>query len=191
MNPANHKNLATILGQSFNQMLSSIQKDQGLAIQRAEKQLIQSLGFKTVMCSIASASFKLNMLLHFPGDGPLADEFIKLISADTARNAQQQYQDYISELSNSLCGAANRILGACGFSTGMSTPVTLLITNSTLHMETILPSSESHIGCLFNGGPLIFASLYLFINKGYENHLLISVPEFGTATESSGELEFF
>ncbi len=191
MNPANHKNLATILGQSFNEMLSSIGKQQTLSISTVEKKLIQSLGFKSVMCSIASSSFKLNMLLHFPLDNLAASHFIALINVDAGKDAQQHYLDYISELTNSLCGTANRILGVCGFSTGMSTPVTLQITNSTLHMDAITPGSEVHIGCFLNGGPLIFASLYLFINQGFENNLLITVPEVGIATENSGELEFF
>ncbi|MES2822297.1 MAG: hypothetical protein V4732_01760 [Pseudomonadota bacterium] len=191
MNPANHKNLATILGQSFNEMLSSIGKQRELTIKAVDKQLIQPLGFKTVICSIASSSFKLNMLLHFPLDNLAARNFIALIHIDPSKDVQAQYQDYISELTNSLCGSANRILGVCGFSTGMSTPVTLQITNSTLHMNAIAPGSEAHIGCFLNDDPLVFASLYLFINQGFESSLLITVPEFGIATENSGELEFF
>lgn len=191
MNPANHKNLATILGQSFNEMLSSIGKHHELRINAVERQLIQPLGFKSVICSIASASFKLNMLMHFPFDSLAAKKFMTLINIDANKDVEQQYQDYISELTNSLCGSANRILGVCGFSTGMSTPVTLQITNSTLHMNAIAPGSEAHIGCFINEGPLVFASLYLFINQGFENSLLLTVPEFGIATENSGELEFF
>lgn len=191
MNPVNHKSLATILGQSFNEMLSSINKQQELTIHAVERQIIQPLGFKTVICSIASSSFKLNMLLHFPLDSLAAKNFMSLIHIDTSRDVQLQYQDYISELTNSLCGSANRILGVCGFSTGMSTPVTLQITNSTFHMNAIAPGSEAHIGCFLNDNPLIFASLYLFVNQGFENSLLITVPEFGIATENSGELEFF
>ena len=190
MNPTNHKSIATILSQSFDEMLIAMSKQQAFSVNTVNKQLIQSLGFRTVMCSIAASSFKLNMLLHFPLDNAAASHFMSLINVDKSHDIQHQYHDYISELTNSLCGAANRILRVCGFSTGMSTPVTLQITNSTLHMGAITPASEAHIGCFLNNSPLILASVYLFINRNFENSLLITVPESGIRTENSGELEF-
>ena len=191
MNSANHENIAILLSQTFNEMLVSISSVQELSINSVDKKIIQNLEFKTIICSIAAATFKMNMLVHFPVDNKAMNNFIQLIDSNTTKNTKEQYIDYISEKVNNLCGAVNRVLGLCGFSSGMSTPVTLYIPNSTLHMDSVGPKSEAHIGCFFNGEPLIFASLYLIINHGYENKFVLTVPSVNSESESSGELEFF
>lgn len=191
MDPINHQSLITILTQSFDETLAVISKQEKVSINLVEKKIIEAEEFKSVICSIAASTFKMNMLLHYSTSDAVIDNFFNAIKSDVHGDKKNQYQDYISELVNNLCGTANRILGYAGLSSGMSTPATLNISNSTKHMEIIAPDSEVHIGCFLDGEPLFFGSLYLFINKGFENSLLLKIPEKAVECEASGELEFF
>jgi hypothetical protein len=191
MDPINHRSLITILRQSFDETLAAITTQEKASINVVERTTIEAQEFKTVICSIASSTFKMNMLLHYSNSDAVIDSFFDTIKSDIRGDKKNQYQDYISELVNNLCGTANRILGYAGFSSGMSTPATLNISNSTKHMEVIAPDSEVHIGCFLEGEPLFFGSLYLFINKGFESSLILKIPEAVAECEASGELEFF
>jgi len=191
MDPINHRSLITILRQSFDETLAAITTQEKASINVVERTTIEAQEFKTVICSIASSTFKMNMLLHYSNSDAVIDSFFDTIKSDIRGDKKNQYQDYISELVNNLCGTANRILGYAGFSSGMSTPATLNISNSTKHMEVIAPDSEVHIGCFLEGEPLFFGSLYLFINKGFESSLILKIPEAAAECEASGELEFF
>ncbi len=191
MDPINHRSLTTILTQSFAETLAVISKQERVSINLVERNLIEAQEFKSVICSIAASTFKMNMLLHYSNADAVINKFFDTINSEIRGDKKTQYQDYISELVNNLCGAANRILGYAGFSSGMSTPATLHISNSTKHMEIIAPDSEVHIGCFLDGEPLFFGSLYLFINQGFENNLTLKIPELAVESEASGELEFF
>jgi len=191
MDPINHRSLTTILRQSFDETLAVISKQEKVSINVVERTTIETQEFKSVICSIAASTFKMNMLLHYSTSDAVIDIFFETMKSEVRGDKRNQYQDYISELVNNLCGAANRILGYAGFSSGMSTPARLHISNSTKHMDIIAPDSEVHIGCFLAGEPLFFGSLYLFINKGFENSLTLKIPELAVESEASGELEFF
>ena len=194
MSSVNPENIALILSQAFNEVLASIGNQHEISIHAVDENAIQVLEFKTVICSIAAATFKINILVHFPIDNKSMNEFIKMIDTATNRNTKEQYIDYVSEKINTLCGAVNRVLGGCGFTSGMSTPVMLNIPNSTSHMGLVGAECETHIGCYFQNIPIIFASLYLILNNGFDGKLNLTVQpknENENENESAGELEFF
>ncbi len=191
MNPINHSSTQAIARQSFEEMIAMLDHSDGVSVDTVEPDYIQSLDFSTVMFTIASSMFKVNVLLHYCERNESVDSFSRLTKFDATKNIEQQYRDYISEIGNNLCGSATRMIGNTGFSTGMSTPVMLKIHNSTQHMGVVLPSSEAHIGCMFNGNPLIYASFYLVINNDCQDMVEIKISESKAESDNSGELEFF
>ncbi len=193
MNPINIKSTETILHRSFEEMVGLLDRnhDHELAIDVVDAKTIEKNRFGSVMFSIASSTFRFCLFLHFAEKNILEGNFETPYQFDANKDIARQYHDYISELGNNLCGAITRMVGNSGFSTGMSTPVALQISQGTMHMKALNPQAESHIGCSMANNPLIFSSLYLFINKGYENSLAIEISDIRPENENSGELEFF
>lgn len=193
MNPATKKSTETILMKAFGEMVNLLDTNHShhLTMRAVKADEIQETGFSAVMFTIASSVFRLSVLLHFSEKNILEGKFATKDQFDPSRDLVQQNHDYLCELGNNLCGAMTRIIGRCGFSTGMSTPATLQISESTEHMRSLNPGQEAHAGCFMNDEELIYVSLYIFVNKGHEDSLLIEVSDHSSENENSGELEFF
>ncbi|VUD56381.1 hypothetical protein TDB9533_02036 [Thalassocella blandensis] len=194
MKPDNIKSTEVILNRAFSEMVELLDRgqDHDLKIEAVDSETIEQSEFGAVMFSIASSTFRMCLFLHFAEKNILEGNFATPYQFDANKDIAKQYHDYISELGNNLCGAITRMIGDAGFSTGMSTPATLKISKGTLHMRTLNPHAECHLGCSMADNTLIFASLYLFINQGHESDLTLKINEDQTkSVESSGELEFF
>lgn len=183
------RSIAALLEHAFCEMLSLL-KNQGYSFDFLNREQIDEQEMNAIMFTVSSSNFKLISFLHFPARAQLPHAAYDLLPLDQ-KDAEQSYRDYVSELGNNLCGVLCRVLGAAGFSTGMSTPAILHNTNSTVHMRKIGVDCEKHVVASIETQPVFCASLLLFFNQGVNLDLDIPIPSKASGTEDLGELEFF
>lgn len=191
---ATAKSLSDLLGYSFGEMLCLLNGGQELSVRPINNGGQESSRLRSVMFTVASSNFRIVVLIHLERLGNLTGEALrhfKLEQIDSQQNQEEIFNDYVCELGNNFCGVVCRLLGEAGLSTGLSTPISLGISNSTDHLRAVGPDVESHIAAFSGSLQLISASLCLFANRGSSLHLDISIPAATEITSETGELEFF
>lgn len=188
MNAQTERSIENLLDHAFREMLGLL-KNRDCQVSWLTGAQMDEMEMSAIMFTVSSSDFKLVMLLHFfPGSAlPRSARDYLALSQDDERT----YHDYVCELGNNLCGVVCRVLGASGFSTGMSTPIILQNAQSSLHLRRIGADYERHCTARIADGPLFCASAFLSFNPGVEKTIGISISNTAAADESLGELEFF
>lgn len=175
---------------AFPDMLKLLNNHQTLATHDASVDEISSFKQRAAMFTVSSSNFRFVVLLHYPEHNGLNAQQLRHFRPEL-KSERRQYQDYVCELGNNFCGVLCRILGADDFSTGMSTPSLLNISNSARHLQRIKPFCEAHMASVSEGTPLLCASVSLFFNSKAATDLCVNVPSAAVEDDSLGELEFF
>lgn len=190
LSPTIRRSIDGLMDHAFSDILKLLQQHQALTMQGVSAEKISTYEQRAAMFTVSSSNFRLAILLHYTPHARLTTEQLQHLQPELATDPQN-YRDYVCELGNNLCGVICRVLGADAFSTGMSTPALLNISNSALHLRRIRPDCEVHRTCLSGNEALFSASLSLFFNNESPTDLVVHIPSSTAADESLGELEFF
>lgn len=181
-------NLDQVLDYAFNEMLRLVKGYPQLSSRPIPIKLMDTSAFKSTMFTVASSKFRLVVLVHAHPFENLPQQAWEHLSIEAK---EEDYQDFISELGNNLCGVICRLLSDAGLSTGLSTPIILGNSKSTDHLRAVAPDYETHTGSFMGQQSLLMVSLCLFTNSGKQLELTVPIPSPDAAPEDSGELEFF
>jgi len=188
MSAQTERSIDNLLDHAFREMLSLL-KNRDSAIAWLPADQMDEMEMSAIMFTVSSSDFKLVILLHFFPRSMLTSDAADYLAL--AQDDERTYLDYVCELGNNLCGVVCRVLGASGFSTGMSTPIILQNAQSSLHLRRIGASYERHCVAKTYEGPLFCASTFLNFNPGGERPIDITISNAAAADENLGELEFF
>jgi len=141
-----------------------------------------------VMLTISSYDFRLIVLLHFSAD-PAAMKYV----SDSLKVASgiltvSQYQDYISEMGNILCGAIKRGLFQFFPHLGLSSPNQLQF-ESLKYIESYQIDHAIHVKAMAEDGTEFYSSLYVssFAELDFDPVAILKVDE----KVEMGALEMF
>lgn len=190
MSQTTQKSVSSLIQHAFLDMLKLLQDHQGLTSRESSADEIKSFKQHAAMLTVSSSNFRFVVLLHYPDINGLTDQQFIHFRPELKVNARQ-YQDYVCELGNHLCAVICRILGADDFSTGMSTPALLNITNSAGHLQCIGPDCAAHMASFCDDKPLLSTTISIFFNSSAHTDLSVNIPNATIEDDSLGELEFF
>jgi hypothetical protein len=113
-----------------------------------------------IMLTISSYDFRLIVLLHFSSDAVSLNYVADSLKITPAELSMTQYQDYLSEVGNILCGAIKRGLFELFPHLGMSTP-NQLRHESLKFVDSYKIDHAIHIKAKENDGTEFYGSLYV------------------------------
>lgn len=190
MSQITQKSVDSLIQHAFPDMLQLLEAHHEITSRVSDANEIKSFKQHAAMFTVSSSHFRLVILLHYPDNNSLDGQQLLHFRPELKMNTRQ-YQDYLCELGNNLCGVICRVLGADDFSTGMSTPALLNITNSAGHLQRIGPFCEAHMASFSGNKPLLSTTISLFFNSSAHTDLSINIPNSAIEDDSLGELEFF
>lgn len=115
---------------------------------------------KFIMLTISSYDFRLIVLLHFSPDSASIKYVTNRLKIASGELPISQYQDYLSEVGNILCGAIKRGLFQSFPHLGMSSP-NQLDCESLRYIETYAIDYAIHIKAKAEDGTEFYGSLYV------------------------------
>ena len=115
---------------------------------------------KFIMLTISSYDFRLIIILHFSADTASLKYVADSLRISPAELSDTQYQDYLSEVGNILCGAIKRGLFEFFPHLGMSTPNQLRY-ESLKFVDSYPIDHAIHIKANDGDGTVFFGSLYV------------------------------
>ncbi len=183
--------LQTISDLSFKEMLAMVPCHNQLEFKHTNALTFQDNAHISIMITVASSVFRVVVFLHVPALHNQKNVLTPYLHFSENQNIEQQYKDYISELSNNLSGISARMLRSSGYSTGLSQPEVLNTVSGDNELQSIHPDHIIHHTSYLQEQLAIACSYCLFINRNYDNHIDIELNDLNECIDSSGELEFF
>lgn len=141
-----------------------------------------------IMLTVSSYDFRMMVLLHFTRNASSHRYVAETLQLDPGSLEQSRYDDYLSEVGNTFCGAYKRELGKVFPYLGMSTP-NLLFPECLQYIKTWPVEYETHLRAHDGDQAEFFGSLYIASSDAidFDPQVLVSqVDEMET-----GALEFF
>ena len=127
-------------------------------------------------------------LIHFPAYQKLDAAFRESLGEHV--ESEDKYRDFISETGNHLCGIACNIMGARGFSTGLSTPTAIQNLEAANNIRLIEVDYETHLCGLHQGSHQLCVSFYVFTDRLFTVDDRMQKLDI-EVSQNTGELEFF
>jgi hypothetical protein len=190
LSPVTLRSMDGLIEHAFAEIIKLLQQHQGLTTRPVSAEEIGEFEQHATMFTVSSSNFRIVILLHYTPHARLTDQQLQHLQPEHKVDLQS-YHDYVCELGNNLCGVVCRILGADAFSTGMSTPSLLNISNSALHLRRTHPYCETHLASFSGVEALFSTSFSIFFNDGSDTDLVVKITSSSAADEDQGELEFF
>ncbi|MBT5229290.1 MAG: hypothetical protein HOM11_03325 [Methylococcales bacterium] len=140
------------------------------------------------MLTISTYTFRAMVFLHFTQDDASRSLISQMLQVQEKDMGDEQYLDYIAEISNIFCGAVKRDIGVAFEHCGMSTP-NRLSSQCLTAFKQLKTAFSSHITATHSTGAKLNGSLYVIS----EDNLDFSMPspEISHAEDDAGELELF
>ncbi len=113
-----------------------------------------------IMLTVSSYDFRMVVLLHFSRNEPSLNYVAETLQLAPGALEQSRYDDYLSEVGNTFCGAYKRELGKYFPYLGMSTP-NMLSAESLAYVKTWPVEHETHLRAQDGGQAQFFGSLYI------------------------------
>ena len=113
-----------------------------------------------IMLTVSSYDFRMMVLLHFARNASSLKYVEETLQLAPDALEQSRYEDYLSEVGNTFCGAYKRELGKSFPYLGMSTP-NLLFPESLQYIKTWPVEYETHLRVHDGGQAEFFGSLYI------------------------------
>ena len=113
-----------------------------------------------IMLTVSSYDFRMVVLLHFLRNEASLNYVAETLQLSPGALEQSRYDDYLSEVGNTFCGAYKRELGKFFPYLGMSTP-NMLAAESLPYVKTWPVEYETHLRAQDEGQAQFFGSLYI------------------------------
>lgn len=113
-----------------------------------------------IMLTVSSYDFRMVVLLHFSRNASSKKYVAETLQLAAETLEQSRFDDYLSEVGNTFCGAFKRELGDFFPYLGMSTP-NLLFSESLQYVRTWPVEYETHLRAHAAGEVEFFGSLYV------------------------------
>jgi len=141
-----------------------------------------------IMLTVSSYDFRMMVLLHFTRNESSHRYVAETLQIDPGSLEQSRYDDYLSEVGNTFCGAYKRELGKVFPYLGMSTP-NVLFPECLQYIKTWPVEYETHLRAHDGGQAAFIGSLYIASSDDldFDPQVLVSQVE----EVETGALEFF
>ena len=113
-----------------------------------------------IMLTVSSYDFRMVVLLHFSRNEPSLKYVADTLQLAPGAMEQSRFDDYLSEVGNTFCGAYKRELGKFFPHLGMSTP-NMLAAESLSYVKTWPVEFETHLRAHDEDQAQFFGSLYI------------------------------
>lgn len=179
----------SLLMHSFSEIFELLNREDPVDFSNMQLEELEKTSWESIMLTISTSNFRLTVLLHCKAYASLSVTDRQLLINGIEN--EQRYRDYMCEIGNYLCGAACRMLGAKGFSTGASTPAIIANPRAASNTRQIDADYETHVGGFNQGSPQLCASIFLFAGREFEQDLQYMSSLDMDKVKATGELEFF
>lgn len=186
--------LSRLLQSTLEQMLGDCKPANNWSSSRADS--LSEIPFDhCIVLTISSFRFKIMCLLHMNLDEANHQFIADTLNIKLSDLTDDAYNDYLLEMSNSLCGTLKRHMQSSCPPLGMSTPN--FLQRSCLSIEHALePCYSAHARCRDGqGNTALFAASLLVFSRQPDDFQLKHYKEYAKDSndeaEASGELELF
>lgn len=183
--------IETIASVAFSELVGQLDCSANVATESCQELELDLQSHTSIMITIATAQFRLSVLLHLPSLENKHNRLIQCVGIDSERDVQRQYSDYMAELSNNLGGTSARILRTAGHPTGLSQPDRLSRPYGQQDLESTKSNHLYHLVAKVDQDFLIGTTFLLYINHNIDNPPQLELNEIEECVDSTGELEFF